>query len=379
MSERVMVFVDGPNADNQACAWGAFNGFNTEHTELAGVVISATAVNTAENAPLGSRNVEESRAVHRLHTARMAGLFSRAGLDVPVFSGLDIEDTAITSPIPHRAHVNHEDYDIYGDATGEGRAAIAGDFHDALRHMDSLDGRLHIVVGGPFSEIPELLRRPTVYHKLGHLAAQAGFSMSERAIYSKLAFNVDVDMFAALQTFIQYPGLMINVPSDITRHPSVTFQSAEELLRHGVHPEIGEIFVRHRARAEERHKEEQRQREAEGKPFKPYPALSIHDLQAVFALRQTMGLEQNMYQWEEINPDEAIANLETAASLRAIDTYSPPITRDVVRSLGYIGAGVITNGAEQWRLPSRYVVTAQNSELYKQRAPQLLAPIGSIS
>jgi hypothetical protein len=139
MPERVMVFVDGPDADNQACAWGALNGFDTEHTELAGVVVSATAVNTAENAPLGSRNIEESRAVHQLHTARMAGLFARAGVDVPVFSGLDIEDTAITSPIPHRAHVSHEDYDIYGDATGQGRHAIAGDFNDALRYMGRLD------------------------------------------------------------------------------------------------------------------------------------------------------------------------------------------------------------------------------------------------
>jgi hypothetical protein len=181
-------------------------------------------------------------------------------------------------------------------------------------------------------------------------------------------------MYAALQTFVQYPQDMINVPSDITRHPSVTFQDAEELLRTGVHLEIGEIFIRHRARAEERHKQEQRQREVEGKPFKPYPALSIHDLQAVFALRQAMGLEPNMYELDYIDPDEATVNLEQAAARRAPDTYSPQINLDVVRSLGYIGAGMMTDGQQQWRLPPRYVVKDQDSELYKYRAPQLLAP-----
>lgn len=79
-----MVFVDGPNADNQACAWGALNGFNTDKIKLAGVVVSPTAVNYAENAPDASRNIENSRAVHKLHTARMAGLFLRAGVDASV-------------------------------------------------------------------------------------------------------------------------------------------------------------------------------------------------------------------------------------------------------------------------------------------------------
>ncbi len=366
-----MVFVDGPNADNQACAWGALKGFDNDEVRLAGVVVSATAVNYEDGAPDASRNIEDSRAVHRLHTARMAGLFERAGVDVPVFSGLDIEDTSITSPIPHQAHVRHEDYDIYGDAHGQGRAAIAGDFDDALRYMDSLSGRIHPVVGGPFSEISRIQQIPTIRRKLGHLAAQAGFHISERAIYSKLAFNVDVDMLSALDAYINYPGDMYNVPSDITRHPSVTFTGAEELTRLGVHPEISDIFVRHRARAEERHKQEQLRRQAEGRELKNYPALSVHDLQAVIALRQVLGFERGLYQFAPLDTDESIENIITAASLRRPDTYSPPINAQTVRALGYRGANMTANGS----IPPRFVVTAQDSAMYKRRAQELLAPL----
>jgi len=371
MHEYAIVFVDGPNADNQAAAWGALNAFNDRRCKLAGIVVSATAVNYEEGASLGSRNITDSRQVHKLHTARMAGLFHRAGVDVPVFSGLDIEDTAITSPIPHQAHVRHDDYDLYGDATGEGRAAIAGDFNDALRYMERLDGKVHTVVGGPFSEIPELLKHRPLKQKLGHLAAQAAFSLSSRAIYSKLAFNVDVDLHAALDTYINYPDEMYVVPSDITRHPDVTFKSAQELTRLGVHPEIGDIFIRHRARAEERHKQEQLRRQAEGRELKPYPDLSVHDLQAVLALRQSLGYEKGLYEFAPLDADESIANIERAAEMRAPDTYSPAIDRHTVRKLGYLGANLSTNGP----IPDRFVVTSQNAVLYKKRAQELLAPL----
>lgn len=372
MPEHVMVFVDGPNADNQACAWGALNSFDTDEIKLGGVVVSATAVNYAKNAPLGSRDIALSRRVHALHTARMAGLFARAEVDVPVFLGEDIENTDITSPIPHSAHVWHDDYDIFGDAHGLGREAIAGDFNAALRYMQQLEGRSHIVIGGPFTEIPRLLEHSRIAKKLGCLAGQSSFSLSERAIYSKLAFNVDADMPAALKTLLYYPNDMINVPSDITRHPDVTYTSAEELLRMGVHPEIGEIFLRHRARAEERHKEEQRRREAEGREFKAYPALSIHDLQAVMALRQALGMEQNMFTLAPINVGKAVLNMIKASELREPDGFAPTITPHIVRSLGYVGGNQTIHG----EIAPRYEVAAQNSIMYKQRVPELLRPRG---
>lgn len=337
------------------------------------MVISATAVNYAPNAPLGSRDIELSRHVHTIHTARMAGLFARAEVDVPVFFGEDIEDTDITSPIPHNAHVRHEDYDIFNDANGLGREAIAGDFNAALRYMQKLKGRTHIVVGGPFTEIPKLLERPRIAKKLGYLAGQSSFSLSERAIYSKLAFNVDVDMVAALKTFLYYPNAMFNVPSDITRHPDVTFKSAEELIRLDIHPEIGEIFLRHRARAEERHKEEHLRREREGREFKTYPALSIHDLQAVMALRQALGVEQDMFTFAPIDVGKAVLNIIKASKLREPDGFAPTVTPQTVRLLGYAGHNQTTSG----EIAPRYVVTAQNSVMYKQRVPGLLRPRGN--
>ncbi len=370
MTEYVIALADGVNADNPACAWGARKAFWSKRYKLAAVIVSATAVNYGKNAPLGSRNIKDSRAAHRLHTARMAGMFTRAEEDVPVYMGLDIADTAITSPIPHQAHVRHEDYDIYGDASGLGARSIAGGFDDALKHVASLPGRVHLIVGGPFSEVSRMLQYKRIRQKLGYLAAQAGFDLSQRAIYSKLAFNVDVDMMAALEVYLRYPQQMYVVPSDITRDPSVTFSGAEELVRLGVQPEIGQLFLRHRARAEQRHKKEQLRRQAQGEYLKPYPALSIHDLQAVLALSQALGNEKGLYQFAPVDPDEAVGNLIAAAQLRVPDSYSQPITRDVVRKLGYRGAGRTTQG----RLPARHVVRAQNVALYKERVRALLAP-----
>jgi len=355
--EHVVVCVDGPNADNQAAAWGANTAFDNEYIKLAGVIVSGTAVNYAPNAPLGSRDDAVSERVQLMHTARMAGLFKRGGSDVPVFVGKNVRDTYITTPIPHNAHVNHDDYDLYGDNMGMGRKAIAGDFDDALSHLGSLDGPLHVVVGGPFTEVPYFLQRPDIFYKLGHLAAQAGFEISQRAIYSKLAFNHEVDEISSAYTFLNYPNNMFYVPSDITRAPAATFQSAEELIRSNVHPEIGEIFIRHRARAEERHKEEQLRREREGQPFRAYPALSIHDLQAVMALQQSLGYERDIFEFEQIDTERAIANM--------VETSKMP---EVIRQMGSAGVRQVADGV----IPGRYVVAAQDTARYKQQALQLL-------
>ncbi len=237
--------------------------------------------------------------------------------------------------------------------------------------MADLPGRIHIVVGGPFTEVAHVLRHRQLRRKLGYLTAQAGLELSKRAIYSKLAFNVDVDLLAALEVFVLYPQKMFYVPSDITRHPSVTFKSAEELIRLGIHPEIGQIFLEHRAQAEERHKQEQLRRQALGKEFRPYPALSIHDLQAVLALSQVLGYEKKLYQFAPIEADTAISNLIAAAQMRSPDSYSPPLTPKMARKLGHLDANRTTRG----QLPGRYVVTAQNAGLYKRRVRDLLGPL----
>jgi len=356
--EHVVVCVDGPNADNQAAAWGAMNAFNNEAIDLAAVIVSGTAVDYRENAPIGSRDDDESARVQLLHTARMANLFKRGGSDVPVFMGQDVRQTAITTPIPHSAHVRHEDYDIYNDNTPEGRSAIAGDFTDALSYLAGLEGRTHIVVGGPFTEIPYFLQHPHIYHKLGYLAAQAGFEISERAIYSKLAFNHEVDEASGMYTYVHYPNEMVYVPSDITRAPAATFSGAEELLVAGVYDEIGAIFMEHRKRASERHAREQEERAARGEKLKDYPRLSIHDLQAVMALRQVLGLaSESIFEFAPIDPQRAIHNM--------IATSKHPET---LSEMGRVGLNMAYAG----QLPARYVVSAQDAVRYKSQALELL-------
>jgi|GEM_PF-2503526 len=366
--EHVVVCVDGPDADNQAAAWGAANAFNSKEINLAAVIVSGTAVNNEPNAALGSRDDQLSKRVQEMHTARMAGLFKRAGSKVPVFIGQSVDRTDITTPIPHSAHVSHDDYDIFGDNTGAGRKAIAGNFAHALSLMRSLEGKVHLVCGGPFTEIPFFMEDERIASKLGNLAVQAGVELSERAIYSKIAFNHEVDERASLDTFLHYPGDMFYVPSDITRAPAATFKGAEELIRGGVHSEIGEIFVRHRARAEERHKEEQIRREREGKPFRPYPALSIHDLQAVMALQQSLGREKDIFTFEPIDAARAITNVMRASKLHEANGQRAVITPRLVKTMGYIGANQTASGP----IPPRYVVASQNTQLYKRKALQLL-------
>lgn len=369
--EYVVVLVDGPNADNMAAGWGAWHAFNSDAIKLAGIVVSGTCVNYQPDAPLGSRDDVLSDQVQTLHASRMAGLFKRAGSDVPVFVGKPTSQTDITTPIPHSAHVNHDDYDIFGDNTKLGHQAIAGNFDDAQAHFDKLKGKLHVVVGGPFTEAALLLETPSIASKLGHLAAQAGFDISKRAIYSKLAFNVEVDELAALKTLLFYPGSMFNVPSDITRDPRATFPSAEALLRLGIHPELGEIFIRHRARAAERHKEEQLKREARGETFLPYPDLSIHDLQAVIALSQSLGLEEHIFEFGRIDIHQAVQNMLLASRLHKEAGRHRVITPEVVASLGYLGGNQTIKGPVR----DRYVVTSQNVGMYKRRVPQLLGAV----
>lgn len=366
--EYVVVCVDGPNADNQAAAWGAWTAFDNPRIQLAAIIISGTAVDYRPDAPLGSRDDELSRYVQEMHTARMAGLFKRAGSDVPVFIGKPVAETAITTPIPHNAHVSHDDYDIFQDNTGYGRRAIAGNFNDALTHIAGLDNKIHVVVGGPFTEIPFIFENPTIAHKLGHLAAQVGFELSERAIYSLIAFNGETDLHALLKTLLFYPGEIVAVPSDITRAPEATFRGAEELIRLGIHPELGEIFKQHRARAEVRHKEEQIRRETAGLPFREYPALSIHDLQAVMALRQLAGLEKGIFTFKKVEVARAIENILTVSQLHEVQGMPPAVTPEIVEELGYLGCNQTVFGP----IKDRFVVSAQDTKLYKKRARRLL-------
>ena len=354
---RIVVYVDGPNADNQAAAWGAWRRFFDERGIEVIIIVEATAVNYAPNAPLGSRDIELSRRIHLLHTGRMAGLASRGKTGMKVFLGQDIADTKITSPIPHNAHVKHEDYDIFEDAHRR-----VPDFAAAMRYLQDFDGITHVVVGGPFSSIPALIDLLPA-EQLGVLACQAGTKLSKRAIYSKLAFNGEVDLSAFTETYLRWPNLIAFVPSDITRAPEVTFTGADELRRLGVTGEIFEIFLKHRERAAERHKREQEERAKRGEKMRDYPALSIHDLQAVLVLEQILGWGRG-YDFVPVNPDEAVQNLLTVARHwkgKGIDTG---VTSQLIKQLGYAGKGMLSDGST---LPSRIMVDGQDAAHYKRQ------------
>lgn len=367
--EFVVVCVDGPNADNQAAAWGAMRAFNNERIKLAAIIVSGTCVDYRPDAPLGSRDDQVSKQIQEMHAARMAGLFARAGSSVPVYIGKSVEQTAITTPIPHATHVFHDEYDIFNDKKGLGAAAITGNFDDALALIDNLPGTVHVAGGGPFTEIAEFLEHGRIKQKLGNLAVQSGVELSERAIYSKIAFNHEVDEQASLKTFLHFPGKAWYVPSDITRAKAATFKDAETLAQLGIHEEIATIFKVHRQHAEERHDKRQMELARLGQPTRGYPALSIHDLQAVMALQQSLGLGKDIFTFDAIDPDRAIQNMVTASALSERDTGRPAvITPEVVTQEGYIGNGQTT----QSPIAERYVVTAQNIEMYKREAVRLL-------
>jgi inosine-uridine nucleoside N-ribohydrolase len=367
--EFVVVSVDGPNADNQAAAWGAMRAFDNDRIKLAAIIISGTCVDYRIGAPLGSRDDQISREVQEMHTARMAGLFARAGSAVPVFIGMPVEQTAITTPIPHETHVFHDEYDIFGDKNGFGAQAIKGNFDDSLELIENLPGKVHVAGGGPFTEIAEFLKHDRIKQKLGNLAVQSGVELSERAIYSKIAFNHEVDEHASLKTFLHYPGKTLYVPSDITRAKAATFKSAETIKRLGVHKEIAEIFKVHRQHAEERHDKRQMELERQGKPTKGYPALSVHDLQAVMALQQSLGMGNGIFTFDKIDADHAIENMIKASALSERDSGRPAvITPEVVANAGYVGAGQTTQGP----VAERFVVTAQDTARYKRHAIRLL-------
>lgn len=361
---------DGPNADNQAAVLGMRKAF--PYSEVL-IVVSATAAHPDPEAPLSSIDPELSHRVQQMHAARMAGFLGRAGINGCVYAGLPVEETNIVPIVPHSAHVDHRTYDIFGDANGFGETQIAGGFEDFIRRLENSENTIRVVVGGPFSELPQLIRNQNIAPRLGALGAQAGFKPSGRAIYAELSFNGDTDMQATLESLLHYPDEMHFVPSDITRNPSVTFSGHQELIEQGIDPELARIYAQHRIGAELRHQAQQdRRKQQGGEPLGDYPPLSVHDLQAVLALRYALGREDpSLLTFEPIDIDEAIQNMLGASRQYEGRGYAPMLTERQVIELGYNGDGL--DGGRT--IPPRFAAVDQNSSFYKQRVPELLAPL----
>ncbi|HSH55809.1 MAG TPA: nucleoside hydrolase [Candidatus Limnocylindrales bacterium] len=174
----------------------------------------------------------------------MAGFLERAGRDVPVFEGSIPPATVV----PHNRHLQDHVLDLYQDNRAE--RPLAGNIDDALEYLDSLDGHIHVIAGGPLTDVRKLMERPGLNNKLGMLATQLGLwgwggdKAARVNAGGRRQFNYACDSESANRVLKQWPDEQFVVSSDITKHPEVTLPSLEALEELELHAELTEVYRR---------------------------------------------------------------------------------------------------------------------------------------
>lgn len=282
-----------------------------------GVIVTGRPVNPTPdpNHPCSGRDIELSRRRHVMNTARLAGALLRAGVDpadTPVFQGLDMGEagtTDLTTTIPHSVHVDEERYDLWGDRLGQGSRAIAGGFEDATRHLEAQDGPLHIVAGGPFTEVAALLQVPQLAVKLGLLVGQGSFVDNSNTHFGR-SFNVACDPVASQTVWERYPMPLYMVSSRITRDSRLVFHDVDAMVALGLPKELVALYAIHYRLVRDR-------LEAAGVKVQ---SSSMHDIHAVFLLQQLLGKAGASYMYTELAANGA------AAARYEVTAYDPSDT-----------------------------------------------------
>jgi hypothetical protein len=238
--EYSVVIVDNVDPDNMAAALAATSA--ELRLDTAAVIVTGRPVHTNPNAQVTEHEPAESARVRLLNTRRMAGFLLRAGRDVPVFEGSIAPETIV----PHAKHIDERKLDLYKDE--ENKTPVSGNLSDALDFIEELDGTVHVIAGGPLTDVEKLMRRPGIYTKLGNLSMQlASFGLLEKHGIRSYAggrrqFNHMCDRVAAAEVISHWPGSLFMVPTDITKHPAVAHKDIEELKALSLQAELTEVY-----------------------------------------------------------------------------------------------------------------------------------------
>jgi hypothetical protein len=232
--------VDNVDPDNVAAMLAATS--EVLNLNLAAVIVNGRPAHTNPDAPISEHCPEETARVSKANARRMAGILLRAGRDVPVFEGT----VAPKTPTPHRDHIDERLLDIYNDEANE--TPITGDVDDAFNHLEKLDGTIHVIAGGPLTDVAELMRRPTLHRRLGNLTAQLGkFGWSKRQPMNTYfgagkQFNFMCDPAAAKTVVEEWPGPLFIVPTDVTNSKTALVDGINRLESLGLIQELTDAY-----------------------------------------------------------------------------------------------------------------------------------------
>jgi hypothetical protein len=221
---KVVVIVDGPDPDNYVCILAALSSLMCY--EVAAVIMTGRPVSAVAGAPPFALNPYASRAVRRDNALHAKGILMRHGAEhIPVFEG----GRAPFSTVPHDKHIHERVTDIYDDA--HAGHVLAGNIDDAVDFMARLDGPVHVICGGPMTDLAYLMRQPTLEGKLGIATAQLGmFNLGtvKTIAGGRRQFNALADVGAAHDVLMYFPNPFYMIPTDITKHDDHAFHSADD-------------------------------------------------------------------------------------------------------------------------------------------------------
>jgi hypothetical protein len=228
------VCVDIPDPDNKALVLAATSprsGMNVIGVSIVGRPVAAN-----REDPITSKDPRASAEIRKAGAAQFAGMLKRAGRGhIPVFEGLIAPYTVV----PHVVHIDEINQDLMNDRSAE--RLLAGGIAEAADLLASTDGPVHFVCGGPLSDVAYFMRDKRLKSGFGMLSAQLGnFSEGdvENLAGGRKQFNVACDPEAAHEVLFNYPGAVVMVPTEITRHSRLGFRDPDDLITSLLRPSV---------------------------------------------------------------------------------------------------------------------------------------------
>ncbi|HEU5122281.1 MAG TPA: hypothetical protein VFT59_05555 [Candidatus Saccharimonadales bacterium] len=222
---KVVLVIDGPDPDNYLALLAALSQFMCY--ELVAVIMTGRPVSAVTSLPAHVYNPHASRAVRRDNALHAKGILMRhGGENVPVFTG----GMATYSTVPHHMHIHERVTDVFDDA--HAGHVLAGELEDAILYLASLEDVVHVICGGPLTDVSRLMSHPLLMGRLGIATAQLGmFGFNSRVQTNaggRRQFNALADPKAAWDVLMRYPNAFYMIPTDITKDPELGFRSADD-------------------------------------------------------------------------------------------------------------------------------------------------------
>lgn len=274
---NTVVIVDNVDPDNSAAVAAACHSSLKLNVEA--VIVTGRLAHSNSDALIDTFDQTYSNEVLRRNARRLKGLLLRMGWDVPVFEGLIPPRTIV----PHHVHIDEQLLDLYGDDRG---TYVDGSFSHARDFLCELEGPIDFIVGGPLSELREIMLDPRLQDRLGTVTCQLGlFGDVETMAGNGQTFNSAADPAATQEVLALWPGEVYLVPTNVTKAPAVGFDTPSDLYRVNMSDEIVRLY------------EIFWQEALMSRGERIYP----HDVHPVFLmaqLRMTTGCQ--LYAWEPV-------------------------------------------------------------------------------